>query len=50
MLRIRKNVAHNQEKNQAIETNSEMTDVMELADKNLKMDIIKLINILMSLK
>ena len=50
MLRIRKNVTRNQEKNQLTETNSKMTDMMELADENLKTDIIKVISMLMNLK
>lgn len=44
------NVTYNQEENSSIETNSKMTDTMELADKDLMIDIIKIKNILINLK
>lgn len=50
ILRIRNDVIYNQDKIQLIETNSKMTAMMELADENLKVDILKVISMLMNLK
>lgn len=40
---MQKNMTHNHEKNQPIETEPEMTTIMELTDKNLKSAIINLL-------
>lgn len=40
---MQKNVAHNQEKNQPIEAEAEMTKMMELTDENFKIAIINLL-------
>lgn len=44
------NVIHHQEENSSIETNAEMTGMMEFADKDFMIDIIKIINILINLE
>lgn len=41
--KMQKNVAHNQEKNQPIEAEAEMTKMMELTDENFKIAIINLL-------